>query len=44
VGERSIQLEVVLAFVSRQESAEGDDSEEEENVVTMEKKIRLRGS
>jgi hypothetical protein len=34
-GERSIQLEVVSAPVSRQESAKGDElEEEEENVVT----------
>jgi hypothetical protein len=34
-GERSIQLEAVSAPILRQESAEGDESEEEEeNVVT----------
>jgi hypothetical protein len=34
MSERLIQLEVVSAPVSRQESTEGDESEEEENVVT----------
>jgi hypothetical protein len=43
VGERSIQLEAVSALVSRQESAESDESEEEENVVMEGEENRAKG-
>jgi hypothetical protein len=43
-GERSIQLEAVSAPISRQESAEGDESEEEEeNVVTEGEENQAQG-